>query len=130
MQSRVYQRSLTACHRRDSTLAQPRTNQRQVAKGLATYICASAAWLLAIVLPIDVLCAEAISSTHLGSVARAYSDNSRMNWDRTGPRPLATAIWYSTDESNNTPVSVTAPSNPMLFALPPMIDGAPLALLA
>lgn len=33
----------------------------------------------------------------VGMVTRTYVDNSRMNWSRTGPRPLRTAIWYPVD---------------------------------
>lgn len=31
---------------------------------------------------------------HVGMVTRAYVDGTRRSWDRTGPRPLRTAIWY------------------------------------
>lgn len=33
----------------------------------------------------------------VGMVTRDYADSARMNWSRTGPRPLRTAIWYPVD---------------------------------
>lgn len=30
----------------------------------------------------------------VGMVTRSYSDESRKNWEGTGPRPLRTAVWY------------------------------------
>lgn len=33
-----------------------------------------------------------------GMVTRHYVDSRRLNWARTGPRPVRTAIWYPVDE--------------------------------
>lgn len=36
----------------------------------------------------------AAEDLHVGMVTRAYVDSARRSWDRTGTRPLRTAIWY------------------------------------
>jgi predicted dienelactone hydrolase len=36
----------------------------------------------------------------VGMLTRSYVDASRMNWSRSAPRPLRTAIWYPVDGTN------------------------------
>jgi|SRR5688572_8013268 len=60
---------------------------------------------------------------HVGMVTREYVDTSRENWDRTGPRPLRTAIWYPAPPSAEMTESVTAG----VFQGGSVAPGAPIA---
>jgi predicted dienelactone hydrolase len=45
---------------------------------------------------------------HVGMVTRAYVDPARRSWDRAGPRPLRTAIWYPAPRTSEMTEMVTA----------------------
>jgi predicted dienelactone hydrolase len=52
---------------------------------------------------------SAVTLEHpVGMITRDYSDDQRQNWDRTGPRPLRTAIWYPAPRSAAMTETVTA----------------------
>jgi predicted dienelactone hydrolase len=51
----------------------------------------------------------------VGMVTREYVDPSRMNWSRTGPRPLRTAIWYPVDAVRERETIFDAPAAEQLF---------------
>jgi len=48
-------------------------------------------------------------SVGLRMVTRPYVDNTQMNWSRTGPRPLRTAIWYPVDFATKRAVEIPSP---------------------
>src|SRR5688500_20316042 len=52
---------------------------------------------------------SAVTLEHpVGMITRDYSDDQRQHWDRTGPRPLRTAIWYPAPRSAAMTETVTA----------------------
>jgi predicted dienelactone hydrolase len=51
----------------------------------------------------------------VGMVTRPYVDKSRMNWSRTGPRPLRTAIWYPIDSATKRETIFGAPAAEQIF---------------
>jgi len=51
----------------------------------------------------------------VGMVTRPYLDTSRMNWSRTGPRPLQTAIWYPVDAATRRETIFGAPAAEQIF---------------
>src|SRR5215210_1867549 len=44
----------------------------------------------------------------VGMVTRDYVDGTRQNWERTGPRPLRTAVWYPAPPTSAMTEMVTA----------------------
>jgi predicted dienelactone hydrolase len=50
-----------------------------------------------------------------------------MSWDKKGPRPLTTTIWYPTVQSGEGVASAPKAGNPLFAPLPPVIEGAVLA---
>ncbi len=64
---------------------------------------------------------------NVGTASRAYVDDSRMSWDKKGPRPLTTTIWYPTVQSGEGVASAPTAGNPLFAPLPPVIEGAVLA---
>ena len=50
-----------------------------------------------------------------------------MSWDKKGPRPLTTTIWYPTVQSGEGVASAPTAGNPLFAPLPPVIEGAVLA---
>ena len=50
-----------------------------------------------------------------GMVTREYVDPSRMNWSRTAPRPLRTAIWYPVEDVMKRETIFAAPAAEQLF---------------
>ena len=64
---------------------------------LALRFAIAAAFSLVTLSPAQSWSAEGVPV--VGMVTRPYVDKSRMNWSRTGPRPLRTAIWYPVDSA-------------------------------
>src|SRR5688572_27661693 len=52
--------------------------------------------------------ALANADRHVGMVTRDYLDPERRNWERTGPRPLRTAVWYPAPPTAEMTENVTA----------------------
>jgi len=50
-----------------------------------------------------------------GIVTRDYVDNSRTNWQRTGPRPLRTTIWYPYGSATARETIFAGPATEQLF---------------
>jgi predicted dienelactone hydrolase len=51
----------------------------------------------------------------VGMVTRRYVDPKRRNWDRTGPRPLVTAVWYPAAAVTKEEVIFGGPPDEALF---------------
>jgi len=58
----------------------------------------------------------------VGATSRHYVDEHRQNWDRTGPRPLETTIWYPAAKADHPFVPANAP-----FELESVEPDAPVA---
>jgi len=58
----------------------------------------------------------------VGATSRHYVDSHRQNWDRTGPRPLETTLWYPAAATGHAFVPENAP-----FELDPVELDAPVA---
>ena len=58
--------------------------------------------------PVPPADSQAALERKLGMITRDYADPERQNWDRTGPRPLRTAIWYPAPASADMTETVTA----------------------
>ena len=63
----------------------------------------------------------------VGMVTRPYVDKSRMNWSRTGPRPLRTAIWYPVDSATKRETIFDVPPAEQIFV---PVEVAPAAKLS
>jgi predicted dienelactone hydrolase len=102
----------------------------RVRQSIAMRTVAGLASLLAILVSTGSYGANLEAATGGGAVTRNYSDASRMNWSRTGPRPLVTAIWYPVDKTDDEVGAGTASGDPMFAPVPRMIEGAPLSSYA
>ena len=63
----------------------------------------------------------------VGMMTRPYVDTSRMNWLRTGPRPLQTAIWYPVDSATRRETIFDGAAAEQIFV---PVDVAPAATLS
>jgi predicted dienelactone hydrolase len=63
----------------------------------------------------------------VGMVTRPYVDTSRMNWSRTGPRPLRTAIWYPVDSATRRETIFGGPAAEQIFVPVEVAPDAPLS---
>jgi predicted dienelactone hydrolase len=63
----------------------------------------------------------------VGMVTRPYVDTSRMNWARTGPRPLQTEIWYPVDSATRRETIFGGPIAEQIFV---PVEVAPAATLS
>jgi predicted dienelactone hydrolase len=63
-------------------------------------------------------------------VTRDWVDRGRMNWARTGPRPLRTAIWYPVDEGGQRERIFDAPAAEQLFVPFDVAPAAPVSMRA
>lgn len=68
--------------------------------------------------------ASAQTYPYVGMISRAYVDDTRQNWERTGPRPLATTVWYPAPSASFT-IEIFGGSS--VFVPMPVAPGAPLA---
>ncbi|HEY3120372.1 MAG TPA: amidase family protein, partial [Vicinamibacteria bacterium] len=66
----------------------------------------------------------------VGMVTRDFVDESRRNWQRTGPRPLRTAIWYPAAAITTRETIFDAPPEEQVFEPMEVAPGAPVAAKA
>lgn len=63
----------------------------------------------------------------VGMVTRPYVDKTRMNWSRTGPRPLRTAIWYPVDSATTRETIFGGPVAEQIFVPVEVVPAAKLS---
>lgn len=53
----------------------------------------------------------------VGMTTRSFSDQTRINWARTAPRPLLTMVWYPADEDAvEQEITIGAPDKPLFIS--------------
>ena len=92
---------------------------------LALRFAIAAAFSLVTLSPAQSWSAEGVPV--VGMVTRPYVDKSRMNWSRTGPRPLRTAIWYPVDSATKRETIFGGPAAEQIFV---PVEVAPAATLS
>jgi hypothetical protein len=63
----------------------------------------------------------------VGMITREYSDAGRLNWARTGPRPIRTAIWYPVDGVTEKETIFGGPEAERVFVPVDVAPAAPLS---
>jgi predicted dienelactone hydrolase len=82
--------------------------------------------------------AFAAATVKVGMMTRHYTDDSRTEWEGTGPRPLTTVIWYPVAPNQKFTFVFDSPKTPVFFPIAvspdappaPMPEKYPLVLLS
>jgi len=57
-----------------------------------------------------------VSETKVGMSTLSYEDDSRLSWDKSGPRPLITSVWYPSQTADEMELISFPAANPVFVA--------------